>query len=111
MAGLKGTRFQKELKGLIKIGFKCLPSFQISSTVCRYYAQVNTSPALFRHGRCLTEMMPKMMEARARLFIYSHHHHHHHHVYMVYWYTKHTRAHSLFTHSHVFAQLNKSWLN
>ena len=26
------------------------------------YVEVNTSPALFRHGRCLTKMMPKMME-------------------------------------------------
>ena len=24
--------------------------------------EINTSPALFRHGRCLTEMMPRMME-------------------------------------------------
>ena len=24
--------------------------------------EVNTSPALFRHGRCLTEMLPRMME-------------------------------------------------
>jgi len=28
----------------------------------RRYIEVNTSPALFRHGRCLTEMLPRMME-------------------------------------------------
>lgn len=43
--------------------------FMLDAATRPILIEVNTSPALFRHGKYLTEMMPRMMEALVRLTV------------------------------------------
>lgn len=43
--------------------------FMLDAATRPVLIEVNTSPALFRHGKYLTEMMPRMMEALVRLTV------------------------------------------